>query len=144
MTGTISGSSVNQQTSSGRNLFRSIALWTLQILLALLFLATGCMKLLTPPAVMQAQLAVPFPQWFIYFIGVAECAGGLGLLLPGILRIQRRLTPIAACGLVIITIGAVAVTLLGGMGIAAALFPLIVSLLCALIVFARRSWFAQA
>lgn len=133
----------HQNTSIRRNPIRSSALWTLQVLLALLFLATGSMKLLLPIEVMMAQMAVPLPGLLIRFIGVAECAGALGLILPGLLRIQRRLTPLAAYGLIIIMIGATVTTLMGE-GVIPALFPLVVGLLCATIASARRSWLAAA
>src|SRR5919198_5922257 len=81
-------------------------LWTIQGLLALLFLFTGGMKLMLPIEVLTAQL--PLPGWFVRFIGVAELLGALGLILPGLLRIRPGLTPLAAAGLVIIMIGATA------------------------------------
>ena len=51
-------------------------------------------------------------------IGVAEVLGGFGLILPGITRIQRRLTPIAAAGLASIMFGAV-ISTAAAMGIVA-------------------------
>ena len=41
-----------------------------------------------------------------YVSGIAEILGGLGLILPGITKIQTRLTPLAGCGLVMVMIGA--------------------------------------
>ena len=38
--------------------------------------------------------------------GTAEILGGLGLVLPGITKIQTRLTPLAGAGLVLVMIGA--------------------------------------
>jgi len=133
----------NQRSLTRRNLIRSSALWTLQVLLALLFLLTGSMKLILPIEVMMAQMAIPLPGLFVRFIGVAECTGALGLILPGLLRIQRRLTPLAACGLIIIMIGATVTTLMGG-EILPALLPLVVGLLCATVASARRSWLTAA
>ncbi len=112
-------------------------LWSLQVLLALIFLFTGSMKLILPIETLTAQ--VPLPGLFVRFIGVAEIAGALGLILPGLLRIQRGLTPLAACGLVIIMIGAVVVTLAIGGG-ATALVPLVVGLLAVAVAYGRRSW----
>jgi hypothetical protein len=74
------------------------------------------------------------------FIGVAEVTGALGLILPGLLRIRPGLTPLAACGLIIIMSGATVLTL-GSMGVVAALMPLVVGLLCAFIVYNCRSSF---
>ena len=96
------------------------ALWTTQGLLSALFLFAGSVKLMMPLEEMAAQTGLPGP--FILFIGVAEIAGALGLILPGLLRIQTGLTPLAAAGLVIIMIGATIVDSMSD-GLAAAAFP---------------------
>src|SRR2546421_12215371 len=111
MKATLSIYPTTRRVVRSHHLIRTGVLWTLQVLLALLFLCAGSMKLLTPIEVMAAQMTVPLPGWFIPFIGVAECAGALGLLLPGLFRIGRGLTPLAACGLVLIMIGATVVTM---------------------------------
>jgi uncharacterized membrane protein YphA (DoxX/SURF4 family) len=139
MKATISIQQTHHHGQTRNQILRSSALWSLQVLLALLFLFAGLMKLLTPIEVMAAQMAVPLPAWFLQFIGVAECAGALGLILPGLLRIKRGLTPLAACGLVLIMIGATVLTLLSG-AVLPALFPALVGLLCALIASARRPY----
>ena len=117
---------------------RHYALWTLQVLLAALFIFSGVMKFLMPVAKMQ-QGPIIFPGWFYHFIGLAEILGGLGLVLPGWTGIQRRLTPIAAAGLVIIMIGATVVTIMSNMGAAAAL-PGIIGMLVALVAWGRWNW----
>ena len=142
MKATISIQQTHRNVPTRRQILRSSALWSLQVLLALLFLFAGSMKLITPIEVMRAQMSLPLPDWFIYFTGIAECAGALGLILPGLLRIGRGLTPLAACGLVLIMIGATALTIVSG-AVLPALFPALVGLLCALIARARASW-AQA
>ncbi len=86
----------------------SVALWTLQGLLAVVFLMAGAMKLITPAEMMEAQS--PLPLALIRFIGVCEVAGALGLLLPGLLRIQTRLTPLAAACLTLLMVGATVLT----------------------------------
>ncbi|MEO8037087.1 MAG: DoxX family protein [Acidobacteriota bacterium] len=113
-------------------------LWTLQVLLALLFLFAGVMKFLTPVAKMQ-EGPIKLPVLFLHFIGAAEILGGLGLILPGLLRIRRGLTPLAAIGLLIIMVGATVVTLMGGGG-ATALIPLVIGVLLGLVVYWRREW----
>jgi uncharacterized membrane protein YphA (DoxX/SURF4 family) len=115
------------------------ALWIVQGLLALLFLFAGGMKLIMPIDVLSAQMAVPLPGTFLKFIGFAEAAGAIGLILPGLTQIRPLLTPLAAAGLVIIMVGAAVVTLATG-EIGAALFPLVVGLLCAAVAYGRRSW----
>ena len=112
------------------------ALWFVQALLALVFLFAGGMKLVVPVEEMTAQMPLPLPGLFLQFIGVAEVLGALGLILPGLLRIRPGLTPLAAAGLVIIMIGATALTLAGG-DVGPALIPLVVGLLCAFVAYGR-------
>jgi hypothetical protein len=110
------------------------ALWIVQTLLAALFLFAGSMKLVLPVEAMAGPVALPGP--FLRFIGVAEVLGGVGLILPWLLKIRPVLTPVAAGGLVIIMIGATVLTALTG-SIAPALFPLTVGLLASSIVYGR-------
>ena len=110
------------------------ALWTVQVLLALLFVFAGVMKLVAPPEMLKGP--IEFPILFLRFIGLCELAGGLGLVLPGLLRIRTGLTPLAAAGLVIIMIGATATTVLGGLG-AGALVPGVVGILAASVAYGR-------
>ena len=117
----------------------NIILWIIQILLALLFLFSGGMKLVIPPDVLQSMGSpnqVVLPGLFIRFIGVCEVLGGLGLILPGLLRIRPGLTPLAAAGLVIIMIGAVVLQMIGD-GVIAAVVPLVSGLLAAFVAYGR-------
>jgi hypothetical protein len=107
-------------------------LWTVQAMLALLFLFAGAAKLVMPIAEMTKQMQLPGP--FLRFIGVAEVLGAIGLILPGVLRIAQGLTPLAAAGLVVIMAGATMLT--GG---AVALFPLTVGLLLAFVGYGRAA-----
>ena len=133
---------VNSQTVSGscaswqrRRLMMTVSLWMVQGLLALLFLFAGSMKLLLPIEALTAQ--TPLPGLFLRFIGTAEVLGAIGLILPCLLRILPGLTPLAACGLVIIMLGATGVTFLSE-GAVASLIPLVVGLLCAFVAYRRR------
>lgn len=119
---------------------RNYALWTMQILLALLFVFSGVMKFVMPAAKMQ-EGPIKFPMAFLYFIGVAEVLGGLGLVLPGMLRIKRGLTPLAAAGLLIIMIGATVVTVMSGGG-ATSLIPAVCGVLLAFVAYGRWGWLA--
>src|SRR5215213_3539434 len=105
------------------------ALWIVQGLLAFLFLFAGGVKLVMPLDDLVAQSGLPGP--LILFIGVAEVLGALGLILPGVLRIRPDLTPLAAAGLVVVMLGATALTAagVGGGDVVQALFPLAVGLL---------------
>ena len=119
----------------------NIALWIIQILLALLFLFAGGTKLYFPPEVLAAKglpNQVHLPGLFIQFIGVCEVLGALGLVLPGLLRIRPHLTFLAAAGLLIIMIGAVVITI-AGPGVGAAIPPLVIGLLCAFVAYGRRT-----
>ena len=111
-----------------------VLLWTVQVVLAVLFLFAGSMKLVMPIEAMTKQM--PLPGAFLRFIGVAEVCGALGLILPGLLRTRRVLTSLAAAGLVVIMIGATSLTLVSG-GVAQALFPLFIGVLCAAVAYGR-------
>jgi uncharacterized membrane protein YphA (DoxX/SURF4 family) len=117
----------------------NILLWIIQILLALLFLFAGGSKLVMSMETMQSMASpnqVQLPEFFIRFIGVVEVLGALGLILPGLFRIRKGLTALAATGLAIIMIGAVVITIKGD-GIVMAITPLIVGLLCAFVAYGR-------
>jgi uncharacterized membrane protein len=120
-------------TSSARTVNR--LLWTAQTLTAFLFVFAGAMKFIMPVDKMQ-QGPISLPIAFIYFIGVCECLGALGLLLPGVLRIRTSLTPLAAAGLTIIMIGATTVSILA-MGAPAGIFPAVVGIVTAWIAYGR-------
>ena len=117
----------------------NIVLWIIQILLALLFLFAGGTKLVLPLEVLKSMGSpnqVQLPGLLIRFLGVVEVLGALGLILPGVFRIKTYLTPLAAVGLVIIMIGAIVLTIVGD-GVAAAIFPFVVGLLCAFVAYGR-------
>jgi uncharacterized membrane protein YphA (DoxX/SURF4 family) len=116
----------------------NIVLWIIQVLLALLFLFAGGTKLVLPIDVLNAMgppNQVHLPDLLIRFIGVVEVLGALGLILPGLFRVKTSLTPLAAAGLIIVMLGAVAVSLKIGVG--AAVFPLVVGLLLAFVAYGR-------
>src|SRR3954451_22460555 len=113
------------------------ALWTLQVLLGLFFvLASSAPKLFLPPETLP-EMTIPLPRAFILFIGVAELLGGLGLILPGLLKIRTGLTPLAAGGLVTITIGATGYWRLAGDAIGNAISAAVIGVLCAFVAYGR-------
>jgi hypothetical protein len=112
-------------------------LWIAQVLLAALFLFAGGMKLTLPAEALRG--AIPMPILFLRFLGVMEILGAIGLLLPGLLRIQRALTPLAGMGLMLIMTGATVITVQGGQ-LGAALVPFAAGLIAALVVYGRRDW----
>ena len=88
------------------------ALWIVQGVLAVAFTGSGSMKLLKSHDVLKADpkmgWANDFSSGFVKFIGAAESAAALGLVLPGLTGIAPILTPLAAVGLVGIMLGAAA------------------------------------
>jgi putative oxidoreductase len=119
---------------------KNVALWAIQVLLALLFLLVGVMKLATPYEALAASADwVRFlPPWLVLFIGVAEVAGALGIVLPAATGIRRELTPLAAGGLALIMV--LATLFLVSVGQAALAPPNLVILALALIVvYGRRA-----
>jgi len=90
----------------------NIALWALQGLLALAYVAAGGNKLAQSR---EKLLANPMMGWAgdfsagqIKMIGLAEVLGAIGLVLPWALGILPILTPIAALCLTVIMVGAAA------------------------------------
>ena len=116
--------------------FGGIGLWVGQGLLAALFLFAGGFKL-AAPAEMMSQGPVVLPVAFLRFIGACEVLGAIGLILPGLFRIHRELTPLAAAGLVIIMIGATTLTAISG-EIGGAIMPLVAGIVA--ITIARGRW----
>jgi hypothetical protein len=113
----------------------SVVLWVLQGLLGVLFaLASGLPKLILPLDTLP--MPIPLPEPFLRFIGVAEVLGGLGLILPGLLRIRPGLTPLAAAGLVLVTIGATVYQLAAGQP-ESAVFAVVLGLLAAFVAYGR-------
>lgn len=110
-------------------------LWIIQSVLAALFLFAGVMKLIMPLQALAA--ASHLPGAFMRFIAIAEILGAIGLILPGLLRIHRELTPLAALGLAIIMIGATTVTILTAT-VPQALVPFVVGVLAISVAYNRR------
>ncbi|WP_433755852.1 DoxX family protein [Nocardia sp. CA-135398] len=110
----------------------NVALWTVQILLALFFIiASAAPKLLGAHAAVESFDTIGWGQWFRYFTGLVELAGGIGLLVP-------RLTGPAAVGLTI-TMVCAALTQVFLLGAAAlAPFPLVLGVVFVWIAWQRR------
>jgi DoxX-like family len=93
----------------------NIALWTVQGLLAFVYLTAGGLKVIRPR---EQLVATGRLDWMkdhsdaaVKAVGVVEILGALGVILPEATGIARVLTPIAAVGLVIVQIGAMRVHL---------------------------------
>ena len=87
-----------------------VTLWIAQVLLAAMFLMSGLMKVSQPIDQLSKMLpwASQVPEALVRFIGIAEFLGALGLILPSLLRVQPKLTPIAAVGLALVQLFAIA------------------------------------
>jgi uncharacterized membrane protein YphA (DoxX/SURF4 family) len=88
----------------------NIALWVIQLLLAVAFLASGLMKVARPRLALAGQM--PYVEDFsdaqIKGIGALEILAAMGLVVPPLLHIATFLAPLAAAGLVLVMAGAIA------------------------------------
>lgn len=80
-------------------------LWVLQVLLAAAFLAHGLMFLMPPPEI-AVLMNESLPRWFQLFLGVAEVAASVGLVLPRLTGVQAWLTAWAAAGVMVVMVSA--------------------------------------
>lgn len=88
----------------------NVALWIIQGVLALAFLASGSMKIIRPKPALAASgqgYVEDFSDGAVKGIGAAEVLGAIGIVLPQLTGIAPVLTPIAAAGLTIVMAGAV-------------------------------------
>lgn len=86
----------------------NIALWVVQILLALVYLMAGIAKTTQHKDRLSDMMGWvdDFSSGSVRGIGVLELLGAIGLILPGLLGILPWLTPLAAVGLALIQVGA--------------------------------------
>ena len=85
------------------------ALWITQSLLALVYVAVGAMKTFQIVRVRaQFSWAEGRSDAFVRFVGISETLGAFGLVLPMLTGILPWLTPLAAVGLCIIQVLAIA------------------------------------
>ncbi|MDI1459527.1 DoxX family protein [Catellatospora sp. KI3] len=87
----------------------NIALWIVQILLGLAFLAAGLLKATQPKEALRAKnlnWVDDYSAGMVKLIGVSEILGGIGLIAPWATGIAPVLTPIAAVALAAVMVGA--------------------------------------
>lgn len=113
----------------------NIVLWVLQVLLALAFAAHGWMMLFPPPEI-AVQMDANLPRWFSLFIGVAEVAAAIGVILPGVTRIMPFFVTWAAVGIVVIMVSATAYHAVRG-EYGSALTTFVLLLMAAFLVYGR-------
>jgi uncharacterized membrane protein YphA (DoxX/SURF4 family) len=114
-------------------------LWTLQVLLALVFLIAGVTKIMTPAADLVAMMSwvASVPAAAVPVIGVLEVAGAVGLILPWLTGIQPGLVRLAASGLVLTMIGAVITHIAIGEPITQAMPALVLGILAGVVAYGR-------
>jgi putative oxidoreductase len=109
------------------------ALWVLQILMGVFFIvASAAPKFWGDPYAVQIFTEIGAGQWFRYFIGAVELAGGIGLMVP-------RLAGPAAVGLIALMIGAAYTQAVVLGAPAMVLTPAIFFVLAAVIAWGRRA-----
>lgn len=87
----------------------NVVLWIIAALLALVFVASGAMKVLRPKAQLKESglgWVDDFGDGTVKVIGLADVLGGLGLVLPALVGVAPILVPIAAVALIALMIGA--------------------------------------
>lgn len=128
---------VDQLRSPSKGL--NIGTWIVQGLLAAVFGMAGLMKSTTPNAEMVTQglaWVSAVPAFVPKLAGISEVLAAFGLILPSALRIQPKLTPLAAAGLVVIM--ALAIPLHLSLGeLPAAGLNLVLGCLAAFVVWVR-------
>jgi putative oxidoreductase len=116
---------------------RTVVLWTLQVLLALMFIVASA----APKFAGEAYAVAIFEQigagqWFRYVVGALELAGGVGLLVP-------RLAGLAALGLVGLMIGAGYTQVVVLQNPVFVITPIILGVLAAVVAWGRRDSIAR-
>jgi putative oxidoreductase len=113
---------------SSRSRGAAIALWVVQIALALMFLFAGGSKLIGAPAMVAMFNAVGWGQWFRYVTGAIETTAAITLLVPSA-------AVFGAILLIPTMIGAVATNLILGQS---PVPPLVLLVVASAIAWARR------
>lgn len=99
-------------------------------------LVFGATKLLAIPALVEQFRAWQLPMWMMYFVGVAQVLGGVGLMIR-----QLRLPSSFAMGLVMV--GAAVTVLATGHEAANAPVAIVIALLCFAVAGHRLPQFAR-
>jgi len=88
----------------------NIALWVVQVLTAALMALASYIKLATPIAELSVQMkwTGEVPSYVVRLLGVIDLLGGVGVILPALLKIKPQLTSLAATGVVLLMISAIA------------------------------------
>jgi putative oxidoreductase len=106
-----------------------IALWVMQVALALMFLMAGGSKLAGVPAMVGLFDAIGVGQWFRYVTGVIEVVSGIALLVPSAAVFGALLLIPTMIGAIVVNVFVVP---------ASPVAPLVLLLLAAAVAWARR------
>lgn len=130
MSGTGTTRQMHGAPVAGRRRALTIALWVLQLFLALQFVMAGFAKVFGDPAMVEMFATIGIGQWFRYLVGALEITGAVGVLIP-------RFSGLAALGLVCLMAGAAFtnVVVLG----ASPFFPIVLLVVAAFVAWGRSS-----
>ena len=87
----------------------NVALWILQVVLAVVFAVAGTAKVSQPRTVLAGRMhwVVDATDAQVKGIGVLEILAAIGLIAPPILHVAVFLTPLAAAGVICLMVGAI-------------------------------------
>jgi hypothetical protein len=96
---------VSMNNKTKRSKAWNISLWAVQLLLTTLFCWAGAVKLFSPPGELAAMWpwTAEHPQ-LVILTGIVDLLGGVGFIVPSLLRIKPRLTIYAALGAILLMI----------------------------------------
>jgi uncharacterized membrane protein YphA (DoxX/SURF4 family) len=121
----------------------NIALWIVQILLAVVFLMAGFMKVskskdeLIETGGERMAWVESLSAGNVKLIGIVEVLAGIGLILPQLTGILPWLTPLAAVGLVFTMIGAIILHVRRGDGAQAIVMNVVLLLMASFVAYGR-------
>jgi uncharacterized membrane protein YphA (DoxX/SURF4 family) len=97
---------INQEKKSK---ILNVALWVAQLVLATSFIWAGLMKLFQPIEKLSEMWlwTSQVPIELLKFTGIVDLLGGIGLILPSLLRIKPKLTSITAGSIIVLMVCAI-------------------------------------
>lgn len=93
---------------SNKHVF-NVILWILQTLVAVTFIVPGFMKMLLPIQTLSAMLpwTGQVSPYMVRGLGLIDALGGIGIVLPSLLRVKPQLTEIVAVASILLMIIAI-------------------------------------
>ncbi len=110
---------------------KTIALWIVSVLLAVMFMMSGGMKLINPAQASGMFVNYGYPAWFALIIGAVGVLGGVLLLIP-------RVAFYEAGALAVVMAGATFTHLKTAGEAPRAIVPLVLLVLSIVVALARR------